>query len=142
MQTLNRIVYIVLPLLVGAMVAMDGDCVMAQGGVTVQLPVFRTTGVSTVVSVPDGGTLNLSGGGSSFGQSNRSGFGRFPSSNRSRGGSNSRRSLSANIIRLKELEQQIIADYKARRVQPGAVHLNGSHAVQTQADFITRNIGR
>ena len=59
MQTLNRIVYIVMPLLVGAMVALDGDSVMAQAGVTVQLPVFRTTGVSTVVSVPDGGTINL-----------------------------------------------------------------------------------
>ena len=143
MQTLNRIVYIVMPLLLGAMVVLDGDSVMAQGGVTVQLPVFRTTGVSTVVSVPDGGTINLSGGGgSSFGQSSQSGFGRFPSSNRFGSRNPSRTSLSAKIIRLKEIEQQIIADHKARRVQPGAVHVNGSHAVQAQADFITRNVGR
>ena len=142
MQTLNRIVFIVMPLLVAAMVALDGDCVMAQVGVTVQLPVFRTTGVSTVVSVPDGGTINLSGGGGSrFGQSSQSGFGRFPS-NRFGSRAPSRTTLSAKIIRLKEIEQQILADHKARRVQPGAVHVNGSHAVQAQADFITRNVGR
>ncbi len=117
-----------------------GNCLVAQ---TVQLPVFRTFGVRTVVSVPDGGTINLSGvGRSSFGQSTQSGFGSFPGGNRFGSRSPSRSSLSAKVIRLKEFEQQVLADYKARRSPPSRVEINGSHAVQAQADFISRHVGR
>jgi len=125
------------------MVVADSDCAIAQAGVTVQLPVFRTTGVRTAVSIPDGGTINLGGVGRSiYGQSSQSGFGRFPGSNRFGSRSPSRSSLSAKIIRLKEIERQMLADHAARRPQPGDVLLNGSRAVQAKADFITRNVGR
>jgi hypothetical protein len=93
--------------------------------------------------VPDGGTINLGGvGRSSFGRSGQSGFGRLPGGARLGGHSSSRSSLSAKIIRLKELEQQILADHAANRIPPSQVEINGSHAVQEKADFISRHVGR
>jgi len=147
MQTPNRILFVLAPLLLGVVVATHGDSAIAQTGqapgVTLQLPVIRFSSVSTAVSVPDGGTINLSGGGgSSFGQSSQSGFGPLRNSNRFGSRSPSGSSLSAKIIRLKEIEQQILADHAARRSPPGRVHINGSHAVQSKADFISRNVGR
>ena len=141
MQTLKRIVFVVTPLLVGLVVATNSARAVAQ---TVQLPVIGVRGVRTAVFVPDGGTINLGGvGRSSYGQSRQSGFGRFPSSNRfGAGGPRSGASLSAKIIRLKDLERRMLADHAARRPQAGDVHLNGSHAVQAKADFISRNVGR
>lgn len=156
MQTLNRIVFVVRALVLGLMVAMiaiDGECVFAQTGmrqtrppsvgVTVQLPVFQIHSISTAVSVPDGGTISLGGvGRSNYGRSSQSGFGRQPSRNRFGSRSPAGATLSAKIIRLKELEQQMLADHAARRSPPSRVEINGSHAVQAQADFISRHVGR
>lgn len=147
MQTTNRKILALVPLLLGLVIAIGGQSVIAQTGqvpgVTVQLPVFRTFGVRTAVSVPDGGTINLGGvGRSSYGQSNQSGFGRLPSSNRFRNNSPSGAALSVRIIRLKELERQMLADHAAGRPQPDDVRVNGSRAVQAKADFISRHVGR
>ena len=144
MQILSRIVFVV----VLGLIATNSDRAAAQigqfqtAGVTVQLPVIQTRSVSTVVSVPDGGTINLSGGSSSFRQSSRSGFGRFSNSNRFGGGPRTGTSVSARIIQLRELEQEMLADHLAARSQTGGVQVNGTKAVQAKADFITRNVGR
>jgi general secretion pathway protein D len=41
--------------------ASDDEVAVTTQGVTVQLPIIATTSVSTVVSVPDGGTILLGG---------------------------------------------------------------------------------
>ena len=118
----------------------DANCLVAQ---TVQLPVFRTFGVRTAASVPDGGTINLGGvGRSRYGQSSQSGFGRSGGRNRFGGSSPTSSSLTAKVIRLREYERQMRADLAAGRSQPGPIQINGSHAVQAQADFISRNVDR
>ncbi len=155
-QTLSRIVFFVRALvlcLMVAMVAIDGECVFAQTGmrqtrppsvgVTVQLPVFQIHSISTAVSVPDGGTISLGGvGRSNYGRSSQSGFGRQPSRNRFGSRSPTGATLSARIIRMKEFEKQMLADHAAGRPQACDVRVNGSHAVQAKADFISRNVGR
>ena len=143
MQTLNRIGLFTLPLLVCVMFAMEGGCVMAQAGATVQLPGIGFRGVRTAASAPDGETTNLGGvSRSRFGQSSQSGVGRFPIRNRFGSRSSSSSSLAAKIIRVKELEQQMLADHAVRKLEMGQVRINGSHAVESKADFITRNVGR
>ena len=106
---------------------------------TIQLPVFRTSGVRTVVSVPDGGTLNLSGGSSSFGGQRR--FGRLSGRSLGAGRTTGGTSASAHIIRLREVEGKLLRDQRVARFQTGGVDVNGTDAVKAKADFLTRHIG-
>jgi hypothetical protein len=144
-MTLKQIASSVWPILMGAIIALNGDSTLAQGGATVQLPVIGFRSVRTAVSVPDGGTINLSGGGGSrYTQSQWSSLGRLPKNNRYRNGAGatSGTSLSAKIVRLKDFERQMMEDHAAGRSQPGDVRINGSLAVQAKADLISRNVGR
>ncbi len=115
---------------------------------TVQLPVVRFFNVRTVVSVPDGGTMSL-GGVTRHASGSRSsgipGFRGRPFTNRGSGYQQGadRLVLTPKIIINSELEQDVLAEAAAReRFRQQFANPNGPPAVQTKADFITRNIGR
>ena len=129
--------------IVGVFLFSAAMCVTATAqnvNTTIQLPVIRYSSVRTVVSVPDGGTINLSGGSSSFSGQRR--FGRLPGNSFGRGGTASGSSLSAHIIALREMERDMLQHHRAARSQTGGVDVNGPAAVRAKADFLTRNIGR
>ncbi len=109
-------------------------------GVTVQLPVFRTHSVRTVVSIPDGGTLNLSGGGGAgYGRARR---GRFPGHRSGSNGATARTEATVRLIRQKEFERAWLANRPIVESETGGVEVDGSAATQAKADFLSRNVGR
>jgi hypothetical protein len=113
----------------------------------VQLPVVSFFNVRTVVSVPDGGTMSL--GGVSRSESSRStrgipGFsGRLfqnRSTSQSLGRSNA--TVTATVISNQEISDSLMAEGYRRSLTRQRFDPNGAPAVQAQADFISRNIGR
>lgn len=117
------------------------DAAVAQPfATTVQLPIVRVTRINTAVSVPDGGTINLSGGGRSIDGYRRQ---RYGGGNRSYGSGRGRTSstLSARIIRLRELEEGMLRQHGAGFV-PGHQPVPVNAAVAAKAAFITRHITR
>ena len=122
-------------------------------GLTVQLPTVRFFSVDTTVMVPDGGTAFLGGvsrhaEGSVTrgvpGLSNIPGAGRL-FKNRAIGSDTSRSgaSVSTRILIMSELEAEVMAEARRREAARQAVDvINGSQAIQKQADAITRGIGR
>ena len=124
----------------------------AQGGVTIQLPTIGFFNVNTVVSVPDGGRTSLGGvRRGAWGRTSRSvplagnipGLGRgFNNTAIGRDASASNASVSAKIIVMSELEQEVLAEAERRRALRSFQNPNGTASTQRKADFITRNIGR
>ena len=124
----------------------------ATAQVTVQLPSVSVFDVRTVVSVPDGGTVYLGGvsrtgyGSISRGVpllSNIPGAGRlFKNRAIGRETSNSGMSISAKILSLQEMEEDLMAAYRAGEKERRARDRNGPIAIQRKADFLSRHIGR
>ncbi len=118
----------------------------------VQLPTVRFFNVRTVVSVPDGGSISLGGvSRNTSGSISRGvpGLGSVPGAgrlfrNRGIGGTSnaSGSAVSARIIVMSELEEDVLAEANRRQAISTQLDPNGSIAVQRQADFITRNLGR
>ena len=118
----------------------------------VQLPTLRFFNVRTVVSVPDGGSTSLGGvSRNASGSINRGvpGLSSVPGAgrlfrNRGIGGTANAAgsSVSARIIVMSELEEDVLAEANRRQTFSAQSDPNGSLAVQRQADFITRNLGR
>ena len=109
-------------------------------GPTIQLPTFRVTEFRSVVSVPDGGSINLGG---SLRDDLR--IGRTPNSRSfSRSTARSNAQVSADILIMDELEQEMLsASAPALRSSAAASQaINGSPQVQAKADFISRNVDR
>ena len=127
----------------GFAIAMIPEAVSAQ---VLFLPTIRVFRTNTVVSVPDGGTISLGGVNSSRRQGIRRGSGLpgplFNNRGISRQTNAARSSVSAKVIVMSEYEEAVLAEAKRRRLAAQANDPNGSPAVQAQADFITRNIGR
>ena len=115
--------------------------------VLIQLPVIRVFNVQTVVSVPDGGTISLGGvnrtasGSVGRGVPGLAGPG-FKNRGFGRSAGASRASATATVISLKEMEAQLLADAKRQREKLGYKDPNGSAAMQKQADYLSRHIGR
>lgn len=121
-------------------------------GVRVQLPTTSFFNIRTVVSAPDAGITKL--GGVSRGASTRSSYG-IPGlsnipwlgrsfRNRALAGSNSANNSSVlvRIISNKEIEEDVLSAATAHKRRDEIRDPNGSHAIQAQADFLSRNIGR
>lgn len=118
------------------------DSVFAQ---VIQLPTVRVFNISTVVSVPDGGTLSLGGStGSSRSRISRGLPGGRPFQNRAIGGTSSaaNSSVSARLIIMSEYEKEVLAEAERRRKLAALNDPNGPPAVQQKADFMSRHIGR
>lgn len=123
-----------------------------HGQVTLQLPTLSLFDVQTVVKVPDGGTMHLGGvRRSAYGQVDRSGaiLGGVPYAGRlfrnraiGRSSSASNAQLGVQVIRPKEMEQQVLREAARRAALLGRNDPNGTTETQQQADFISRNIGR
>ena len=123
-----------------------------SGQVTLQLPTISIFDLQTVVQVPDGGTMHLGGvQRSTYGQVDRSGaiLGGVPYAGRlfrnraiGRASSASNAQVGVQIIRLKEMEQQVLREAARRASLLGRSDPNGTMETQQQADFISRNIGR
>jgi len=99
---------------------------------TVQLPTFRVTQFNSSFSVPDGGTVNIGSIGSS----------RSVPGGRS-GGCGSAQ-VTAHILIMKELEQEMLTNARPaiRQSNLAQQQINGSATTQSQADFISGNINR
>ena len=149
---MNGLLKALLMLSVAIVLGFCCQCSWAQNfgrpvNLTVQRPVVRNFSVRTVVSVPDGGTISLSGGSNfSSGQTSRGipGFRGPLFRSRSSGYSAaaSGASLKASIISTREIDEDLSAEGRRRGSLRVTTDLNGSRAVQSKADFITRNIGR
>ncbi len=119
---------------------------------TVQLPTFSFFNVNTTVKVPDGGQMYLGGVGSTrAGSISRGlpGASSLPLANRlfrnqAIGASTigSGTSVSAKIIIMSEIEEEVMAEANRRIASKRALDPNGSREVQNRAAFIARNIGR
>ncbi len=139
--------------LVGSVAIVISTCtVPTLPAQVVQLPTIRFFNTRTVVSVPDGGSLYLGG-------INRGAYGvvgrGHPASggipyggrlfrNRSVAGSSSatRPAVSAQIIRMRELEADLLSTAEHDRKMSASRNPNGSKDVQRRADFMTRHIRR
>ena len=113
----------------------------------IQLPTLRFFNVNTTVSVPDGGTISLGGVNRSASGSISRGVPLLPGplfNNRGIGSSHGSNQVtaSAKIIVLSELEEEVMAEARRRKAVAARTDPNGPVAVQHQADFITRNVGR
>ena len=112
----------------------------------IQLPTFRIFNARSVVSVPDGGAIQLGGvNRSSSGAISRGFPGAGPLFNNrgiGRDTSSGKSTVHARLIIMSELEAEVLA--KAARIEREAAKHdpNGSPAVKSKADFMTRNIGR
>jgi len=118
------------------------DSADAQG---IQLPTVRVFNISTVVSVPDGGTISLGGvNRSSRGSISRGLPGGRPFQNRAigRASSAANSSVSAKLIIMSEYEKEVMAEAERRRKLAALTDRNGPPAVQQKADFMSRHIGR
>lgn len=105
---------------------------------TIQLPTVRNFSISTVVSVPDGGTLTIGGGagGAAF-SSRRPGL---RSSARSAGGPGL--SISASLIIGAEVDAELDRRGRsaiARRARP---EIHGTEAEKAKASFLAKHLGR
>ena len=96
----------------------DAPALAQQRGLRVQLPTVRQFSVNTVVSVPDGGTMILSGGSASASGVRSRGFGPF--NNRSRGYRTSRgqASVTAHVLSNREINEDILAGASPTRRAP------------------------
>ena len=118
-------------------------------GQTVQLPTVVVFDVQTTVIVPDGGTMLLGSiGRSAMGESLRGVpiLGNVPGAgrlfrNRGIGSEASARTatVSAEIIRMRELEPEILAEGN-RRLKASSYMPDAN--TQRRAEFLTRNIGQ
>ncbi len=124
----------------------------ADAQVTLQLPQVAVFNVQTVVSAPDGGSAFLGGisrsstGGVTRGVpglSNIPGAGRlFKNRGIGRESSNSSARTHVRIFSLKEMEEDVMAEARARATAREATDPNGTAAERRKADFISRNIGK
>ena len=149
---MHRLARYRLSLLVAAVVATGVLAGNAEAQVSVQLPSVSVFDVRTVVSVPDGGTMYLGGirrsasGSVSRGVpllSNIPGAGRlFKNRAIGRETTQAGMSVSAKILSLQEMEEDLMGAYQAQQRIRQAQDRNGPVAIQRKADFITRHIGR
>jgi len=133
-----------------ALLALQAE-LQAQNGlgrptnINVQLPVVSVFNVRTVVSVPDGGMMRLGGiSRQSAGRISR-GYGFTPlTQNRGTGFSTgaNHANVTATIISNRELGQAVLSEGNRQFAIRQQSNPNGSSAVQSKADFISRNIGR
>lgn len=124
----------------------------AQAQVTVQLPTLRTFSIRTVVSAPDGGSMSLGGiKRSASGQVSRGvpGLSGIPGVNRlfknraiGRDSSTSNGRVHVQIISMREMEEQLLAESRARDFAREANNPNGPAEIRRKAEFISRNVGR
>ena len=121
-------------------------------GISVQLPTTSFFNIRTVVSAPDAGITSLGGVRRSYsrgwsagipGLGNLPVLGR-PFRNRAvvGGSSASNSGMVVRIISNKELDEDTMAKAGAIQSIRELHDPNGSRAVQAQADFLSRNIGR
>lgn len=119
---------------------------------TIQLPTFRIFNARTVVSVPDGGSIQLGGvNRSSSGRISRGvpGLSGVPGTGRlfgnrgiSRDTSSGRSTVHPRLIIMSELEAEVLAKAARLNHQAALRDPNGSEETKSKADFMTRNIGR
>lgn len=115
--------------------------------INIQLPTVGFFNVRTVVSVPDAGVMSLGGASRSASGSSVRRTGPAwvrPFRNRGLGSRNSasNAAVQARVIINSEIEEGVMAEAAARRLAREIVDPNGSPAVQHQADFLTRHMGR
>ena len=107
-------------------------------GTTVQLPTIRNFSVSTVVSVPDGGTMTIGGAGSGI---------TFPG--RRRGSRSSSRSvgrpgisISPRLLIGSEIDSELDRRGRFARSLKARPDIHGTKAEKVKASFLARNLGR
>lgn len=124
----------------------------AEAQITLQLPTQRIFSVQTVVSVPDGGSIQMGGiRRFSAGRIERGvpGLGNLPVANRlfrnqaigsnvTGGGT----SMHVQILSMQELEEDVMAEARARQLSRQSIDPNGSPEIQKKAGFIHRHVGR
>ena len=145
-QTVYKVAF---PVVVLLAVSFHSQNASAQ---SVQLPTIGFFNVRTVVSVPDGGSMQIGGvqrsGSQRLGRGipglrNVPGAGRLLG-NRGIGRStgSSRATVHPRLIIMSELEAEVMAGAERLQREAAARDPNGSAEVQKKADFISRNIGR
>lgn len=104
---------------------------------TIQLPTVRNLSISTVVSVPDGGTLNLTGGSAGAAFSSRPGL-----RSRARSVAGPGVSISASLIIGAEVDaelERLGREAIALRTRP---EIHGTKAEKAKASFLSKHLGR
>lgn len=135
--------------------AVFGSMDSASGQITVQLPTINVFNINTVVSVPDGGTTSLGGvkrhssGRVSRGVPGLSNipFAGRPFRNAGIGSetSNSQATVSAKIVSLQEMEDELMSGLSAQsRARQGIPGAKGPAAAKTRkkAAFLSKHMGR
>jgi hypothetical protein len=125
---------------------------VAANAQTVQLPTIETFTVNTAVMVPDGGTAHLGGiSRSAYGRNSRGipGLSQLPYAgrlfrNQGIGYDQSVGNASVNVrlILLKEMEDELMADYRAELANRPKPRYSINASVRRKADFISKNVGR
>ena len=119
--------------------AMTSVCQAQQPlSTTVQLPTVSRFSINTVVSVPDGGTMNLGGGISSSASSVR----RRGSRSSGRSVSAPGVSVSADLIIGAEVEAELHRRGRLALYHNARPDIHGTIAEQAKASFIARNLSR
>ena len=105
---------------------------------TVQLPTVSNFSISTVVSVPDGGTLYLGGGAGSAAFSSRRPGSR--ASSRSVAGPGV--SVSAKLIIGVEVDAELERLGRAALARKARPDIHGTEAEKAKASFLSKHLGR
>ena len=107
-------------------------------GLTLQQPTIGQFGISTAVSVPDGGTMYLGGSSSSAAGSTR----RRGSRSAGRGVSAAGVSVSVQLIIGSEVEAELERRGKLALARKSRPHIHGTVAEKAKAAFIAKHLGR